>query len=113
MVERLVTRWNVIENAKCVDADGEEEKEVLENSSLRLLTKEYVELLGRVMEKHSGNANSPTMTESSGPIVDIDMDDDVDKQGSGGGQSSELGEVGALLLSDPTCFMAIVSCIVS
>lgn len=113
MVERLVNRWTVIENAKSVEAEGEEEKEVLENSSLRLLTKEYIELLGRLLEKHVSSGNSPVV-EGNSAIADIEMDNETEKPGSGGGgQSTEIGEVGMLLLSDPTCFMAIVNCIVS
>jgi hypothetical protein len=109
--ERLVTRWSVIENAKNIEADGEEEQECLENSSLRILTKEYLDLLNRLLEKSSGKgaSNGSGDTKST-----MDLDTEMESTSLPIPQgSSEVGEIGVMLLSDPICFGSIVNCIVS
>lgn len=110
MFDRLANRWQVIETAKSNDSDGEEEKEVIENSALRLLTKEYIELLGRLLEKHSGDVVIPP---SEVQVSDMDMDNEVGSSGTRHSQGVEIGEIGVMLLGDPICFNAIVNCIVS
>jgi len=109
VAQRLVARWTVIENANVTDADGEEEKECVENSSLRILTKEYLEFLGRLLEKPTGKV-SGTESKSGNEVMDSEMESgNIPNAPSG----TEIGEVGLILLSDPVCFNAIVNAIVS
>jgi hypothetical protein len=116
VTRRLFDRWTVVQNAD-QSPDGEEEKEVIDSSVLRLLTKEYVEVLQRLLERSAGN--DPTFSTNEDQM---DMDDS--EMGGDDGESSlrpaktrnsnqqgcvnELGDVGLVLLKDPECFQWII-----
>ncbi|ODN00153.1 Exportin-5 [Orchesella cincta] len=108
VLDRLVARWTAIENSEISGGDGEEEKEVLENTSLRLLTKDYIDLIHKLLElKASSNVSATTNSE-----VDTEMGSEMEAATST--ITSQLpssfdpGDCGILLLSDPTCFNAIL-----
>ncbi|CAL8089627.1 unnamed protein product [Orchesella dallaii] len=109
VLDRLVNRWTAIENSNLSGTDGEEEKEVLENTSLRLLTKDYIDLIHRLLELKASNVSAVTAANSE---VDTEMGSEMEAATST--VTSQLpssfdpGDCGILLLSDPTCFNAIL-----
>ena len=114
VTQRLSDRWTVVHVAEQT-SDGDEEQEVIDSSVLRLLTKEYLEVLHRLLERSATNDQF-----NGGPEDQMDMDSEMggeDGEGSSRppkpknpnpGCIYELGEVGLALLNDPTCFSSII-----
>jgi len=107
---RLSSRWSQVQ-AAAADSDGDEEAEILENSILRLLTRDYLEVIYRLLQ----NSSHEKLQDGMG-TDEMDMDDADEMEGTPvvkpRPQSSttvkELSELGISLLKDPLCFQSII-----
>lgn len=117
MLNRLQTRWTEIGTVK-FDADSGQIKEVLDNASIRLLTKEYFELLVRLLEHSRGGSQRPPSEEPDSSQTlkyrngEMEIDDynkvnenSISKKTNSQSSNTKLscGEVGLILLQDPIC----------
>lgn len=111
MLERLNNRWTAIENASLSGEDAEEQ-EVLENTSLRLLSKDYIDLIHKLLETKSHNGTFQGAANGSEGTGDTLMGETEDSNHASPAQATtsmeEPGECGLLLLADSTCFQAII-----
>lgn len=112
-MERLTQRWNQLQ-VNSESSDGNEDNEILESSILRLLTREYIEILHRLMEKSSqekptqgGFGEDDEMELDDGP-EDSHQNEPRRPQNPATGVVKELGELGSCLLKDLTCFQSII-----
>ncbi|CAG7835244.1 unnamed protein product [Allacma fusca] len=110
LLNRLVARWQSVDFDSMDDDNApSEEAEIVENATLRLLTKEYFDLLLKLLEM-SKSSDDIHRTFSFGG--GMDLDDEMPQNGHGrpqqGSSSNEIGEVGKLLLNDVVCFQAII-----
>lgn len=111
MLERLSNRWTAIENASLSGEDAEEQ-EVLENTSLRLLSKDYIDLIHKLLETKSHNGTFQAAANGSEAAGNTVMGESEDSNHGnpvpGTTSMEEPGECGLLLLADLTCFQAII-----
>lgn len=107
VLDRLSTRWTAIENANLSGEDAAEQ-EILENTSLRLLSKDYIDFIYKLLEAKSQNGIRQTSCEDVEADAMMGKPAGQEVNNSRNGSCEDLGEFGLILLDDPTCFQSII-----
>lgn len=97
-----MNRWSAIETAN-LTGDDAQEQEVIQNTSLRLLSKDYIDMMQKLLEvKTSGSPSSQNGADVEDAVMAGGDSEAVPGQTSQ--TSEEPGDCGELILSDPSCF---------
>ena len=110
MANRLVSRWAAVD-FDTINDENAPEAEVINNACLQLLTKDYFDMVMKLLELSNNTKEdlNKTIYESGGMEMDEEGMQNGHSKGHQSGQNvSELGEIGKLLMDDHVCQQCVI-----
>ncbi|XP_022088684.1 exportin-5-like isoform X3 [Acanthaster planci] len=117
MLQRLTCAWDVVNKRIDMGEDSEtresnqESQEIIDEMFLRLITRDYLDLLSSVFKKKNGGTDA-----SEGYIMEEMMESDSvtsEEVGHKMTESEQLGELGKMILQDESLCKSMVVCVYS